>query len=284
MKRTKRALVVGWLVVLALPAAAAPGPGAPPGLPVQLELGDSWTYGQGATDPAVTGYAGQFFAGSLEHIDCVPASARQAVDGCRNLRRIIFARPASEEQPGVTTDLLIQEQLDEATSIVGRRNADANPNNDVMVIVISVGGNDVSAPVLQACLGGLSPDCLAVIGERIAHVDANLDFILGSLRDAAGGDTRIVITTYDNPIPFCSLGSIPGAAELGALTLEGHPALGIAGLNDVIRANAAAHDVLVADTFGRLGAGQWVGGADCLHPSQAGHDEIADIATEAAYG
>lgn len=105
--------------------------------------------------------------------------------------------------------------------------------------------------------------------------------ILGALRGAAGPDTKMVIVTYDNAIPFCPLGTTPGAAQLGALVLEGHAALGIVGLNDVIRANAADHGVAVADTFGHLGAGHWSG--DCLHP-EAGRAEIGQIATEAAYG
>lgn len=58
--------------------------------------------------------------------------------------------------------------------IIERRNGDAHPANDVEVILPSVGGNDVSTPVLQACLGGWDANCLTAINERIAHVDTNL--------------------------------------------------------------------------------------------------------------
>lgn len=277
---TRRVSALFFVIVLVLPATGALA--NPPGLPLQMELGDSWTYGEGASDPAETGYAGVVYENSIELLDCVPAQPDQAVDGCRNLQRTIFARPGTAENPGVTTDRLINEQLGQALTIIDDRNGDANPANDVEMILLSVGGNDVSGPVLQACLGGLDPDCLAVIHERITHVDENLDVILGSLRQASGPETTIVIVTYDNAIPFCPLGQIPGATQLGELVLEGHALLGVVGLNDVIRANAATHDVAVADTFGHIGAGQWVG--DCLHPNQSGHSEIGQIATEAAYG
>jgi hypothetical protein len=278
---SRRLTVAIVFIALAIPAAVARG-GTPPGLPVQMELGDSWAYGEGATVPTETGYAGIVYSNGMERLDCVPAQADQAVDGCRNLQRIVFARPGTPENPGVTTDILIDEQLALAVAAIQQRNGDTNPANDVEVIVLSVGGNDVSSPVLTACLGGMTADCLTVINERVAHVNANLAVILEALRTAAGPDTMMVITTYDNAIAFCPLGQIPGSIELGALVLEGHAGLGIDGLNNVIRGNAAAHDVLVADTFGRLGAGQWVG--DCLHPNQAGHDEIGEIATEALYG
>jgi lysophospholipase L1-like esterase len=245
-----------------------------------VELGDSWTFGEGASDPATTGYAGIVYESNRTAIDCLPAQTEQAADGCLELQRAIYARKGTAENPGVTTDRLINEQLAQATSLIGQRNGDSNPRNDVEVILLSVGGNDVSGPVLQACLGGLTAACISVISERIGHVNENLDVILGSIRGAAGTETRIVITTYDNAIAHCPLGSVPGAIQLGALVLEGNPALGITGLNEVIRARAAEHGVAVADTFGRLGAGRWVG--DCLHPNDAGHAVIGEIAAEAA--
>jgi lysophospholipase L1-like esterase len=224
------------------------------------------------------------YRSNVADLDCVPAEADEAVDGCRQLRRIILARPVTDDNPGVTTDLLISQQLDPATTEIATRMGDANPSNDVQVILVSVGGNDVSRPVLGACLGGLNDPCLAVIHERISHVDVNLDVIFGELRQAAGPETPIVTLTYDNTIANCDLGQIRGAKELGDLVLEGNPALGITGLNDVIRLNAANHGLAVADTFGQLGADQWVGGQDCLHPNDAGHAEIAAIAVAALPG
>jgi len=49
------------------------------------------------------------------------------------------------------------------------------------------------------------------------------------------------------------------------------------GVNDVIRAAAAAAGAQVADLYRAVVAGQFVGGLDCLHPNQAGHAAIADV-------
>lgn len=277
----KVAIAAALGLALVLPAATAYADG-PLGHPVQIELGDSWTYGDGASEPAVTGYAGRVFTSNLTELDCTPAVADQATDGCKHLQRVIHARPGTAERPGVTTDALINEQLEEAKALLGDRNGDANPHNDVEVVLLSVGGNDTSRPVLNACLGGLNATCIGVIQERVAHVEVNLDHILRELRTAAGDEATIVITTYDNAIAYCPIGGIPGAAQLGAVALEGYPALGIRGLNNVIRDAAAQHDVLVAETYGRLGAGQWVG--DCLHPNDTGYETIAGIVREVIDG
>lgn len=256
---------------LVIPARAANASDIP-GQPVQLELGDSWTYGDGAADPITAGYAGLVFGHNVEALDCSPASSESAKGGCRHLQRVTLARPGTGDRPGVTTDAFIEEQLEVAVALLDSRNGDANPHNDVEVVLMSVGGNDVSGPVLAACLEGLSQGCLGVIKGRLAHVEANLDEILARLTGAAG-ETEIVITGYDNAIAHCPLGDIPGAAELGALVLEGHPALGMAGLNTVIEDSASRYGVDVAETFGLLGAGDWVG--DCLHPNDSGYAKIA---------
>ena len=279
--KSRWSVIAALALVLVIPTTTALAT-EPPGLPLQVELGDSWTFGDGASDPARTGYAGIVYESNRTEIDCLPAQVEEAADGCRHLQRVILAREGTAESPGVTTDRLIEEQLARATSLIGRRNADANPRNDVEVILLSVGGNDVSAPVLQTCLGGLTPDCISVINERVAHVNGNLEVILTSIRSAAGPEARVVITTYDNAIAHCPLGSVPGAIQLGDLVLEGYPLAGITGLNEVIRARAADHDVAVADTFGRLGASHWVG--DCLHPNDAGYAVIGEIASQAVQG
>jgi hypothetical protein len=47
------------------------------------------------------------------------------------------------------------------------------------------------------------------------------------------------------------------------------------GLNDITRRVAADYDVGVAETFGPLGSGDWVGGTDCVHPDASGHEKVA---------
>jgi lysophospholipase L1-like esterase len=176
--------------------------------------------------------------------------------------------------PGVTTDAVIAEQLPVIVPRIADRNGDANPRNDVEVIYLSAGGNDVSSPVLNACIFGTPEQCAATIDERLTHVAVNMHTIVGSLRAAAGPDTSIVIVTYDSPIEYCALGSFPGAAELGDFLLFQ--------LDQVMRDVASAYGATVATTLGQLGAGDWVGGQDCLHPNSSGHAKIADIAAAAA--
>ena len=269
-------------LTLLAPAMSASAADRPPGLPIQLELGDSWTYGDGASDPSSGGYAGHVYRHNLTNLDCLPANSENFATGCPGLQRLTLARQGTADNPGVTTDLFIAEQLDEGVALASARNSDNNPRNDVVTILLSVGGNDVSKPVLQACIGGLTSTCLDVIGERVGHVDENLELILAALREAAGPDASIVILTYDNAIPSCPLGSTPGAGPLGNLVLEGHPGLGVTGLNEVIRSRAAQHDVHVVEVFAALQGTDWVG--DCLHPNDSGYEKIGVIAGLAITG
>jgi lysophospholipase L1-like esterase len=153
------------------------------------------------------------------------------------------------------------------------------------VVTLHIGGNDVTNPIIQACLGGVSPACLEVVEQEFADFRADLDHVLSALREAAGPDTPIVIGTYDNPIPHCELGPVPGASLLGAMVLEGSSAVPggpiEVGLHDIIRELAAEHDGLVAEVFGQLAPADWVGGGDCLHPVASGYDKVADAFLDA---
>lgn len=273
--RTRLAVVVaagGLMLVAAVPALAAND--TVPGLPVAVGIGDSWTFGQGAADPATGGYFARTSAMLETDLDCLPAAGDAAAGGCKHLQSYNIARPAQPGLPGVTTDAVIDEQLPVVVPLIEARNGDANPRNDVEVIYLSAGGNDVSGAVIQACIVEPSEQCQAVVQERLTHVGANMDIILGALRSAAGPETPIVLVTYDNPIPYCDLGGFPGAGELGGLLL--------AQLDAVYRGVAQDYDVDVATTLGALGEGDWVGGADCLHPTDSGHAKVAAIAAAAA--
>lgn len=281
MFRTRTGILV--LVALFVFTASMPIASArrqpPPGLPLYIALGDSLAAGEGASDPATQGYVPQFGDELKTLLDCVPAKSDKAVDGCKHLQLINLGRSATDTLPGVTTEAVIDEQLPVALPEIGRRNGDANPNNDVQVITLDVGGNDVFGPVIAACLGGFSTECSETIATVFATVGANYEVILGSLREAAGPDATIIVMTYANPLGFCFLADVPGAILLGDVVLEGLGVLPF-GLNDLIRDAAARHGVLVADTYGRLGAGDF--DPDCLHRTDAGYDKMTDIFVEAA--
>jgi lysophospholipase L1-like esterase len=97
--------------------------------------------------------------------------------------------------------------------------------------------------------------------------------ILGTLRAVAGPDTRIVISTYDNPLGACVLAPFE---DFGDLVLEGGPGFSI-GFNDVIKLVAAATGAEVADMFGELADDDWVGGQDCTHPDISGYHKMAEV-------
>lgn len=159
-------------------------------------------------------------------------------------------------------------------SLLQARNSDANPRDNVEVVTLHIGGNDVTNPIVGACLGGLTANCLNVIQTRFATYRTNLDTVLSALRSAAGPDARIVIGTYDNPFATCNLGQIPGAIQLAGFVLEGLPPFIPQGLHDIMRDVADDHGVEVAEIYGDLGPQDWLGGTDCLHPDDSGYDKV----------
>lgn len=242
-----------------------------PGLPVELSLGDSWSFGFGAAVPSEGGYVARLHTALKQEFDCSPAVAGQADDGCKHLQLVNLA------VPGATTPTLIAGQLPGAESLLVTRNGDRNPRNDVEVVTLHIGGNDVTNPILGACLGGVTPGCVTTINTVFNAYRGNLDTTLSRLRAAAGEDARIVIGTYDNGIANCFLGEVPGAVQLADVVLEdGLPPVVPEGLHDIMRDVAADHGVEVANAFGALGPGDWVGGGDCLHPVDSGYQKVAD--------
>jgi lysophospholipase L1-like esterase len=195
-----------------------------------------------------------------------------------------LARPATDTLPGVTAGAVAAEQLPTAIPMLESRNGDKNPRNNVEVITLHVGGNDVSGPIQTACIGGFSFECQVTFFTAMATYEAELDYVVGALRNAAGADTTIVLGTYDNPVPYCFLKDVPGAIQLGAVILEGTPDGALDGVHDVVRRVAARYNADVAEVFGRLGADDFVGGADCLHPTNTGHDKVTEAFQAAVDG
>ena len=276
-KRIAVSIVTLMLLTVGLAAPASANTPEAGQKPVYLSLGDSWAYGQGASDPAIDGYVHQVEDALVQQYDCSPARGfHRGSTGCKHLQLVNLARPSTETLPGVTAPLVASEQLPVAIPMLQARNGDRNPRNDVEVVTLHVGGNDVSGPIQMACIGGLTPECLTTFVTEMVTFETDLDNVVSRLRNAAGPDTPIVLGTYDNPIPYCNLGAVPGAAELGALVLEGAPDGSLDGVHDVVRRVAMTYDAEVAEVFGRLGAGDFVGGDDCLHATDTGHDLVTD--------
>jgi lysophospholipase L1-like esterase len=262
--RRRVLLLIGIPVLVALltmgPAGAESAEGQPPlGRPVYLALGDSVAAGVGASDPAVTGYVPRLY----DLLRDEPSCEFLGRPGCRSLALDNLA------VGGATSTTLLTSQLPAAEDELRAHNGDGNPRNDVLVVTIDIGGNDVFS-VVPSCTAGPTPQCLALVQARLASFEANFSQILSRLRAAAGPDTVMVAMTYYNPLGSCVRAAL---APLADVVLEGGP--GLEGLNDRIRRISAANGVLVADTYGLLGPGDLVGGTDCLHPNDAGHQKIA---------
>jgi lysophospholipase L1-like esterase len=264
-----RALLISVCLLLGV-AAAAPGAAAQSDTtqaPIQLSLGDSWAFGFGAKMPSEGGYVPRLHEALQEDLNCSGAGSDAAEAGCPQLQLLNLA------VGGATTPTMVLDQFPRALSLLESRNGNLDPGDDVELVTLHIGGNDVTNPIIAACIGGLTETCLQVIQAEFAAYRSDLDGALSALRDAAGDDAPIVIGTYDNPIATCNLGGIPGAVQLADLVLEGGPGVP-QGLHDIMREVAARYDIQVAEVFGDLAPQDWVGGADCLHPDDSGYNKV----------
>jgi lysophospholipase L1-like esterase len=274
MRRFTLAAVLAFLLVggVAAPAAAGPGRSQVHEPPVYLALGDSVAAGVGAQ--AGAGYVP--LLGALLETGYNPAANKATPNKSVDFGVVNLALG------GATTATLIQNQLPAALALIEERRSDRDPRNDVEVITLTIGGNDVFTPVVGACLLDPTPtDCQQVVDTALGAAEAGITGVLRELVDVAGRRAEVVVTTYYNPIAQCSLAANPAAVRVADAVLEGGALPGLVavgdGLNDRIRRAAATAGAQVTDLYGALGPGQFVGGPDCLHPNAAGHAEIAQL-------
>ena len=276
MTRPGLALVPALLLAL-LPAVPAAAADRVHGDPVLLALGDSVPAGVGAV-PKVSGYpelTRSLLAGSYN-----TAAGKATPNAEASLELINLGDPT-----GVTSETFAG-QVTEALEIIAERQADRDPKNDVEVITLTIGGNDVFGPAVAACVLDPTPDgCQSAVELALEQVSTNATAALAALTEAAGKHTEVVVTTYYDPIGSCVLTRInPAAPAIADVVLEGGALPGLLtledGLNDVLREAAQATGAQVADLYGEVVAGQFVGGLDCLHPNQSGHVAIAGVVAE----
>ncbi|HSP55878.1 MAG TPA: GDSL-type esterase/lipase family protein [Dehalococcoidia bacterium] len=238
-----------------------PSPGPPSAdAPLYIALGDSLSYGVGASDRFTTAFV------SLVH-DSLPAGT-----GLLNLGH-----------SGDTSGELIQHgYLDEAATEVARRNNDTNPNNDVTLVTLEIGGNDLldlffnyvvpgKCPTLDESLQ--RPECVDILRRTLDEFQPNLKQIVDRLQ-AADPHLNIVMLTLYNPFS----GAIPAFDPFGDLSLEGMPNTPfLEGENDIIRAEAAASGVKLADVYPLFfGKAKEYVGMDIIHPNDTGYKVMAD--------
>lgn len=225
--------------------------------PTYLALGDSLAVGVGADDPKTQGYV----AG-------VHAWLQQNYDEDIDLHNLAVS--------GETSTTLVEDgQLEEALALIRERNGDDDARNDVVVITIDIGGNDLRGVVAEGgpCAPPRTIDatCLAAVSETLAETEANVPRALRALREAAGPDTTIVAATYYNPYSGSGL-------PLDIDAVDG--ALGALGEIILAAAVDSAVGAGVADFFT-----PFVGRSSDLtglatprgdfHPNSAGHEAMA---------
>jgi lysophospholipase L1-like esterase len=280
MRRNSAVVAAAALLALAGATPALAESNTPEGFgePVYLALGDSVAAGAGA-QPFVSGYPEQ--TGALLADGYNVAADKATPNADTDLQVVNYA------MGGATTASLIQVQLPKAIALIEERLADRDPFNDVAAISVTIGGNDIFNPVVGACVLDTTPtDCQTVVDAVLAATEAGVAEILQRLTAAAGQHTEVIITTYYNPLGSCFLGQAnPVVVDLGDAVLEGGAVAGLVevtdGLNDRIRDAAASSGAQVAELYGELEDGQFVGGRDCLHPNLSGHTTIAGIVYDA---
>lgn len=261
--RLSRFLATVALVPLFL--VGAPSHAAPPSPPTYLALGDSVAAGVGASSPQL-GYVPLLLEDLRDDRRCGKGGKGRAI-GCR-LESVNLA------VPGATTLDLIGDQLPAAIALLEERNGNRRPVDDVRLITITIGGNDLLNPVIAACAGGVTPTCVQVATTLVQQVSGSYATILSRLRAAAGERTTIALMTYYNPLRDCGPDALAVVADL---VLEGGGPVPT-GLNDVIRAQAASYGAVVAETYPVIDPTEVQ--PDCVHPNDAGHADIAEAFAE----
>ncbi len=154
--------------------------------PTYLALGDSYAVGYGASNRSKDGY-----------VPLVFSFLEQNKNENLSLRNL-----------GVTGEtsgsLIATGQLGIALAELRFRNNDGSTKNDVFVITIDVGVNDIDRLAAQGgpCVppaAVTSPTCQTDLTDALTAFQENLMAILRSLRVAAGPDVKILVLDYPNP-------------------------------------------------------------------------------------
>jgi lysophospholipase L1-like esterase len=247
------------------PAGSPPArAGTPPGTGLYIALGDSLSFGIGASDAGTTSFVA-----------------------------LVHARLGSDFQlmnlgvPGATSQDLVDRDLSRAVQEIEQRKADSDPNNDVRLVTLEIGGNDLLHLYASLVQTGLcanvettlaKPQCAEALRSAFDGFRPNLTAALDRLREA-DPSLRILLLTLYNPFEH-----LPGVGEIGDLSLEGKPDTPFPqGLNDIIRAIAQGrNDVTVVDIYPLFqGRSQELIFGDGIHPNDVGYRVMADAVTAA---
>jgi len=255
------------LIASLLALAAACGGAAEERRPLSglyIALGDSLSAGNGASDRHTTAF-----------VPLVHAALGPQVE-LMNLG-----------EPGDTSDdLLGGGPLDRAIAEIEARENDSVAGNEVAVITLEIGGNDLLNLFFELVVPGVctgveeslaKPRCVDALKEVLEAYEPNLGATIRRLREAAPEAPIFLLTLYN---PFSGKTQI--VDELVELALEGAPDTPFPeGLQDIIRARAGADGVHLVDVYPRFdGKAQEYIANDLIHPNDVGYGVMAEAVLE----
>ena len=186
------------------------------------------------------------------------------------------------ESGDTSGDLIDHGHLDQAVDEVERRRDDDNPDNDVKLVTLEIGGNDLLNIFFDLVLPGTCPSlkealakpvCVGALRDALDEFRPNLAEAIDRLQ-AADPDLPIALMTLYNPFS----GGIQAFDPVGQLALEGTPDTPFTeGLNDGIRAQAIESGVMLADIYPLFvgKAGEYIA-QDLIHANDKGYRVMAD--------
>lgn len=232
--------------------------------PVYIALGDSLSEGVGAGDE------------SYAFVSLVAEGIGEDVV----LRNLGHSGDTSE-------NLFVHGHLEAATTEIRYRNGDDDPGNDVRLVTLEIGGNDLLrlyyglvvrgvCPTVKESLA--KPQCVDALTVTLELFEANLRAALGQLLEADPELNLLVMTIYN---PFS--GGFEDVDRLAVLALEGDVAPFEEGLNDIIRRVAAERGVTLVDWYPLfVGKANEYIYSDLIHPNDEGYRVMADAVLAAA--
>jgi len=245
-------------------ALLAPAPAAAKEAPAYIAIGDSLAFGVGASDPASGGYVALTY-------ETLRSSERYRDRGLELVNLGV---------PGATSsDLLLPGgQLERALSEIRDRQEDTSSSDDnVEIITVDIGGNDVLALATadSPCVEDpLAEECQGRFQEMLGTLKGNLTEVLEGLREAAPKADLVVMDLYS---PLSGRGGAEdliadfAVGEINAVTEE------VASRPDLDASLASVYPLF------RGRAAQFIA-ADGVHPNDDGHALMAEVVLAAIEG
>ena len=240
---------------------------------IYVALGDSLSEGVGASDQTATAFV------PLVH------------DGLGEGWELVNLGEAGD----TSAQLIGHGHLDEAIALIEAGKSDDDPDNDVNLVTLEIGGNDLLNLFFDLVLPGRCPslaeslerpECVSELRGALDGFGPNLEQTLDRLIEA-DPELRIVVMTLYNPFSGdTGLAGVPTISDMAEMALEGLPDTPFpTGLNDIIRDEAAERGLPLVDWWPLFQdkAGEYIA-QDYIHPNDAGYRVMADAVLAAVEG